>query len=53
MNTSLIDELRLVVARIVQGVGKAQFKDVRERHVLTFLEPKLLKSGMVRPTYSV
>jgi dihydrofolate reductase len=52
MNQGLIDELRLVVAAIVLGAGKALFKDVKERHSLKFLAAKPLKSGMVRLTYS-
>jgi dihydrofolate reductase len=52
MNQGLIDELRLVVAPIVLGAGKALFKDVKGRHALTFLDATPLKSGMVRLTYS-
>jgi dihydrofolate reductase len=52
MNQRLIDELRLVVNPILLGGGKALFKDVKERHALKLLETKLLKSGMVRLTYS-
>ena len=52
MNLGLIDELRLVVQPIVLGKGKALFKDVKERHALTFLGAKSLTSGMVRLTYS-
>src|SRR5262245_53268737 len=36
MNAGLIDELRLVVHPIILGGGKALFKDVKERHALTF-----------------
>jgi dihydrofolate reductase len=52
MNQDLIDELRLVVAPVVLGAGKALFKDVRARHALTFREATPLKSGMVRLTYT-
>ena len=52
MNQRVIDELRLVVYPIVLGGGKALFKDVRERHALTFLGAKPLESGLVRLTYS-
>jgi hypothetical protein len=48
----VIDELRLVVYPIVLGKGKALFKDVKERHALTSLGAKALKSGLVRLTYS-
>ena len=53
MNERLIDELRLVVHPIVLGGGKALFKDVKERHALTFLGAKPLESGLVRLTYSM
>jgi len=53
MNAGLIDELRLVVNPIVLGGGKALFKDVNERHALTLLGAKSLKSGNVSLTYSV
>jgi dihydrofolate reductase len=52
MNQRLIDELRLVVHPVILGGGKALFKDVKERHALTFLGAKRLESGSVRPTYS-
>jgi dihydrofolate reductase len=51
MNQRLIDELRLVVHPIILGGGKALFKNVKERHALTFLGAKLLESGLVRLTY--
>jgi dihydrofolate reductase len=51
MNAGLIDELRIVVAPIVLGRGKALFKDVLERHALTLADAKHLQSGMVRVTY--
>ena len=52
MNAGLIDEIRLVVAPIVLGAGKALFKDVKERHALTFRGAKPLEPGKVRLTYS-
>jgi dihydrofolate reductase len=52
MKQRLIDELRLVVHPIILGGGKALFKDVTERHALTFLGAKQLQSGLVRLTYS-
>jgi dihydrofolate reductase len=52
MNHRLIDELRLVVYPIVLGGGKALFKDVEERHALTFRGAKPLESGLVRLAYS-
>jgi dihydrofolate reductase len=52
MNQRLIDELRLVVHPIILGGGTALFKDVKERHGLTFLGAKPLESGLVRLTYS-
>jgi dihydrofolate reductase len=51
LNQRLIDELRLVVHPIILGGGKALFKDVKERHALTFLGAKPLESGLVRLTY--
>jgi dihydrofolate reductase len=52
MNAGLIDELRIVVQPIVLGGGKALFKDVKERHALTLLGAKRMRSGMVRLRYS-
>ena len=51
MNRRLIDELRLFVAPIVLGKGKALFKDVEQRHALKLLEAKPLSWGAVRLTY--
>ena len=53
LNQRLIDELRLVVHPIVLGGGKALFKDVKERHALTFVGAQPLESGLVRLTYSM
>ena len=52
MNQRLLDEFRLVVHPIVLDGGKALFKDVKERHALTFLGATPLRSGLVRLTYS-
>jgi hypothetical protein len=41
----------IVVQPIVLGRGKALFKDVKDRHVLTLLDARQLQSGMVRLTY--
>jgi dihydrofolate reductase len=51
MNAGLVDELRLMVNPIVLGRGKALFKDVKERHALTLVRAKPLKSGKVSLTY--
>ncbi|MDD5320551.1 MAG: dihydrofolate reductase family protein [Methylococcales bacterium] len=53
MNLGLIDEIRLVVHPLILGGGKALFKDVAERHALTLLESRPLKSGKVSLNYSV
>jgi len=52
MNLGLIDELRLIVHPIVLGLGKALFKDVKERHALKLLRAEPLKSGKDGLTYS-
>ena len=52
MSRRLVDELRLVVRPIVLGGGKALFKDVTERHALTFRGAQPLASGAVRLTYT-
>jgi dihydrofolate reductase len=52
INRHLIDELRLVAHPIILGGGKALFKDVTERHALTFRGAKPLESGLVRLTYA-
>jgi dihydrofolate reductase len=52
MNERLIDELRLVVHPIILGGGKPLFKDVTDRHTLTFRGAKPLESGLVHLTYS-
>ncbi len=52
MNRRLIDELRLFVAPIVLGSGKALFKDVQQRHSLKLRAAKPLSSGAVLLTYA-
>ena len=51
MNHELIDELRLVVHPVILGAGKAPFKDVEQRHALTFVGARALASGSVCLTY--
>ena len=51
MNLGLIDELRLMVNPLILGGGKALFKDVKQRHVLSLVGTKLLRSGKVVLTY--
>lgn len=53
MNLGLLDELRLVVHPLILGSGKALFKDLNERHALTLIESKPLKSGKVSLNYGV
>ena len=53
MNRGLIDELRLGIAPIILGAGKALFKDVKERQALKFRGAEPLKSGTIRLTYSM
>ena len=45
MNMGLIDEVRLMVNPIILGGGKADSKDVKERHSLKLIQAKPLKSG--------
>lgn len=52
MDLGLIDELRLMVNPLVLGGGKALFKDVKDRHRLTLLRSKALRSGKVSLSYS-
>jgi dihydrofolate reductase len=52
MNAGLVNELRLLINPVVLGGGKALFKDVKERHALTVMRAKPLKSGKVSLTYS-
>jgi dihydrofolate reductase len=51
MNLGLIDELRLMVNPLILGGGKALFKDVKQRHVLSLVGTKPLRSGKVALTY--
>ena len=51
MNLGLIDKLRLMVNPLILGEGKALFKDVKQRHVLSLVGPKSLRSGKVALTY--
>lgn len=51
MNHGLVDELRLVVVPVVLGAGKPLFKDVTDRHALTFVGAQPLMSGAVRLNY--
>jgi dihydrofolate reductase len=51
MNHGLVDELRLSVAPIVLGAGKALFAQVERRHALQLLGATPMKSGTVRLTY--
>ena len=51
MNHGLVDELRLVVVPVVLGAGKPLFKDVTDRHALTFVAAQPLMSGAVRLNY--
>jgi dihydrofolate reductase len=53
MNTSLIDEVRLMVNPLVLGDGKALFKDVKERRELKLVRAKRLKSGKASLVYSI
>ena len=43
--------IRLVVQPVVLGGGKPLFKDVKERHALTLLEARPLKTGAVWLNY--
>jgi dihydrofolate reductase len=52
MNLGLIDELRLMINPLVLGGGKALFKDVKDRHRLTLLRSKPLRSGKVSLSYA-
>jgi dihydrofolate reductase len=52
MNAGLADEVRLMVNPVVLGRGKPLFKDIEERHALTLVCAKPLKSGKVSLTYS-
>ena len=53
MNAGLVDEIRLVVQPIVLAGGKPLFKDVTDRHALTFLTARPLKGGAVSLSYIV
>ncbi len=53
MNLGLIDELRLIVHPLVLGGGKALFEHVTERHMMSLVESKELKSGRVGLTYGI
>ena len=51
INAGLIDELRIVVQPIVLSGGMSLFKDVQQRHALTFVNAAPRSSGLVRLTY--
>ena len=51
MNLGLVVELHLMVNPLILGGGKALFQDVKDRHSLTLILAKPLKSGKVSLIY--
>jgi dihydrofolate reductase len=51
LNLGLIDEYRLAIHPILLGKGKPLFQDVEDKHMLTLIDTKSYKSGVVLMTY--